>query len=491
MRFNLNEKYSGTFEVGDQELLGELTFAKKDSLLKVVGNIPFPRYNPVNVDIHGQLIDGHKVSLLHCVCTQNGTMLVDGVRKYYAHYFPHFVISRSDKVCSEKKIVKSIVFKVDDAVRAFNDFGVFGEIFNPSEPLRTKIEEESPYQGIKLNEKSAVYYYSGKREIFSSYTSSCRIEGYYAPNFTVGGVGGFSIDSDIKFKISYESAVNFEKSIDDVLHLVKFIEVICNRTQNIDDLIIEVSLDNEQSEFCIVHWSMKQERKSENELDVFHSVDVLISPLEEKKQFEQILLGWFLTKEKMAFSRNQFFSSFSMRGRIDINRLVVSVNMFDTLPSELFQIGSELPDDFVRICDEFRDRLKDQPNIPERDSILSTIGQIKKPRLKRKIRMRCQIVQDAVSSKFDDLSVVTDEAVNCRNFFVHGGKSKINYEGNPNLIAFFIEIMEFFYIASQFVEFGWDVNKWIKADTVGSHRFCNLKIDYNDKIKKFHALISP
>src|SRR6266478_6752444 len=67
----------------------------------------------------------------------------------------------------------------------------------------------------------------------------------------------------------------------------------------------------------------------------------------------------------------------------------------------------------------------------ERQSVLDALGRVGKANLKQKIRHRVGVIQQVIGNRFPDLSWVTDEAVNCRNHYVHGGKSSFNYYPCP------------------------------------------------------------
>jgi hypothetical protein len=73
---------------------------------------------------------------------------------------------------------------------------------------------------------------------------------------------------------------------------------------------------------------------------------------------------------------------------------------------------------------------------------------------------------------FPDLILVLEEAVNCRNHYVHGTPSKIDYRNHFfESVAFFTETLEFVFAASDFIEAGWSITDWLKKGTTGSHPF--------------------
>jgi hypothetical protein len=67
-------------------------------------------------------------------------------------------------------------------------------------------------------------------------------------------------------------------------------------------------------------------------------------------------------------------------------------------------------------------------NLIARLSILSDLARVKKSKLKHKIRHRAQFVSSALGARFDELTLVTDEAVDCRNHYVHGSEPSFDYQ---------------------------------------------------------------
>lgn len=162
--------------------------------------------------------------------------------------------------------------------------------------------------------------------------------------------------------------------------------------------------------------------------------------------------------------------------------------MFDILPAEAVPpdvaMTTDLRDAKVK-CQEIFSKLS---NSPERDSILGALGRIGKSSLKQKIRHRAGLLTDAVGNRFPELFTVTDEAVNCRNFYVHGSSPRFDYSKNFGLVSFFTDTLEFVFAASDFIESGWDIHAWIKAPTGMSHPFGGYRVSYAANLKELKAI---
>ena len=100
--------------------------------------------------------------------------------------------------------------------------------------------------------------------------------------------------------------------------------------------------------------------------------------------------------------------------------------------------------------------------------------------LRGSLRHRAEPLMEAVGKWFPELDVVTDKAVDRRNYYVHGSSSKrprFNY--SDNLDTFFTDTLEFVFAASDLIEAGWDVKAWSELSTTMSHPFAQYRINYH------------
>jgi hypothetical protein len=164
--------------------------------------------------------------------------------------------------------------------------------------------------------------------------------------------------------------------------------------------------------------------------------------------------------------------------------------MFDILPS------SAVPPD-VPLCEELKSArescitiFKELPRSPERDSVLSALGRIGKSALKHKIRYRGKFLVDKVGDRFPNLFTVTDEAVNCRNHYVHGSEPTFDYGNEVDSVIFFTDTLEFVFAASDLIEAGWDIRAWTEIPTSMSHPFGRYRVTYMERLRKLQSLIA-
>jgi hypothetical protein len=163
--------------------------------------------------------------------------------------------------------------------------------------------------------------------------------------------------------------------------------------------------------------------------------------------------------------------------------------MFDILPPSAVPADNPLSAEFEEARAACRDRFKTLPPTPERDSVLSALGRLGQSSLKRKIRHRAQLILDLSDGVFDDLAWVTDEAVKCRNHYVHGSDGSFDYNRNFDAVVFFTNTLEFVFAASDLIEAGWDFRRWLKAGTSMSHPFGQYKVEYLPRIQALRSLL--
>ena len=113
-----------------------------------------------------------------------------------------------------------------------------------------------------------------------------------------------------------------------------------------------------------------------------------------------------------------------------------------------------LSEEQIRARDEARKLFRALPQSTERDSVLRALGMMGKSSLKHRIRHRAKYVLQEAGRQFPELEMVCDEAVNCRNFYVHGTDPVFDYEAHSEAKTFFTETLEWVFAASELIEAG-------------------------------------
>jgi hypothetical protein len=234
---------------------------------------------------------------------------------------------------------------------------------------------------------------------------------------------------------------------------------------------------------------MYQKRASKAANGKPSSHDVLLDGVREPDQFASVMTSWLERQELWHDARWRFFNSYSEERHYDIDRLVASANMFDILPQSTVPSDNPLTFDVMTARETCRKLFHELPNSPERDSVLNCLGRLGKSSLKRKVRHRAHLLLDQAEEVFTDLIRVTDEAVNCRNFYVHGSKGAFDYERNFDMVVFFTNSLEFVFAGSDLIEAGWDFKRWLKQGSSMTHPFGRYKVVYRASLNRLSSLL--
>jgi hypothetical protein len=222
-----------------------------------------------------------------------------------------------------------------------------------------------------------------------------------------------------------------------------------------------------------------------------HPSDVLMDAVRQPEEFSRVLANWLAREDSWRDARIRFFGLFAQQRRYELDRLIAAANMYDILPSSAGPPDIQLSDELQAAKQTGRKTFRALPQSPERDSVLGALGRIGKASLKQKVRHRAKPIVDAVGERFPELLMVTDEAVTCRNYYVHGGECRsFEYNRNFNAVVFFADTLEFVFAASDLMEAGWDVKTWAKTPTTMSHRFASFRINYAGRLQKLKALLN-
>jgi hypothetical protein len=172
-----------------------------------------------------------------------------------------------------------------------------------------------------------------------------------------------------------------------------------------------------------------------------------------------------------------------------VDRLVAAANMFDILPSAAVPPDVTLSEEQMSSRDEARKLFRALPQSAERNSVLGALGRMGKSSLKHKVRHRAKYVLERAGNKFPELEMVCDEAVNCRNFYVHGSDPVFDYEAHGNAKTFFTETLEWIFAASELIEAGWNIGPWLGRGSSMSSQFARYHINYGLALQELKKLL--
>jgi len=487
-------KNAGKFALAPgKDIYGELTLAGPETLLYLYDRHEFETRAAPHQYITGVLQDLTKVSLIDCVTTLiPGHGGRAGEEYYFADVFPHFVIYGDSFLAPGEQTITKLHFVVDDATTLFYDFDAFGILLNP----RPFIDQIAIANGnavgrtIETGPTPQILYFTGKKQIFSADTLIGRVSASHNPMpVTFGGPDGVGLKNTIFLTIEFPSPVVFDQSIRYLTILLRFLEIFAGRPQNLVAINLTVQSAQQTPVTLDVYWSMQPKRERRPGAERPHPSDILLDAVRQPDDFCRVLASWLDRDDSWRDARGRFSNCFAKENSYDVDRLIGAANMFDILPSSAVPLDVPISKELEEAGKTSRKAFRALPRTPERDSVLGAFGRVGKPNLKHKVRHRAEHILKVVGNRFPELITVTDEAVNCRNFYVHGGEASFDYGAHFDVVTFFTQTLEFVFAASDLVEAGWDVKAWCNTSTTMSHPFARYRVNYKNEFQELKALL--
>jgi len=485
-------KRAGIFTVSpDKNIYGELTYAGPNTSLYLRDNEDFDTRAIQGQCLRGTLHDLTKVTLLHCITASVPGRATRGKEGYYfARIFPHYVLHGDRHITHDEKTTTEVHFVMDDASVLFYDFDAFGSLIDARPYMEQIVGAKRLEREIPIGPHPQILYFTGKHEIFSADTVLGRVSASHNPTDTSVGPDGVHLKNTIFTTIVFKEACTFDEATDHTLTLLRYMEVLVGRPQNLLRLDLRVKSDDNHPSLLKVYWSIPPKRSLSNGEQRPYHWDVLVNAVYNPDTFARILSNWLTRHETWHDARLRFSNSFAQQQQYSIERLIGSANMFDILPRSAVPPDVVLSEDLKSAKETCSKIFRELPKSPERESVLSALGRIGKSALKNKIRYRGKFLVDVVGERFPDLFTVTDEAVNCRNHYVHGSERSFEYNSEFDVVVFFTDTLEFVFAASDLIEAGWDVRAWSKVPTSMSHPFGRYRVDYAENLRKLQSLLA-
>jgi hypothetical protein len=482
---------SGLFRVSsDVEIPGELSLKGGATSLDLYSTSFFDTH--ASADIAGTFHDRMKVSLINCITMSGPGSGTRGEEHYhFSSVFPHFALFGDEHITSADRKIVEVSFAVDDASAVFYDFDAFGSVINARPHMERIAEAKESGRTIEIGEHPLLFYFTGKHDIFSVGTVLGKISATHGISYSNPGPTGIHVQNTIRLNITFPCAQTLDKAIAAVIDTLRFLEVIAGRPQNIAEMVFRLAASaDERPRILDAYWCLPPRRDQDDESSKPHPADLPLQAGRDPDKFATILISWLERHDEWRSARARYATASAHQNRYDTDRLVGAANMFDIMPASAFPAFVGLEPTLEGARDAARKAFKALPPSSERDSVLNALGRIGKPTLKHKIRSRVKLITDTVGAKFPDLELVADQAVDCRNFYVHGTPGKFSYEAHADQPIFFTDTLEFVFAASDLIKAGWDIAEWIKRGTTMSHPFGRYCVDYAERLVALKKLLT-
>jgi hypothetical protein len=386
--------------------------------------------------------------------------------------------------------VSCLTLRIDDAERIFYDFDAFGMSLNADKHIEALVADNSARIGrpVNVGPEPQIVYFTGKRDIALADTAIGRVTVTHNPSVNpLAAPHRAAIENRILIGLSFEVPLPFYDAIKRLTTLLQFIELIGGRPPNIEWSTLTLASDS-HAEPLDLYWCSQALRPAHGEQRAPHPSTILVDAIRSREEFERVLTAWMAMEETRAEARARFSANYRQQSMFEVDRLVAAANMFDILPDDALPAKQQLPEDVAKAKEAARSIFRALPSSDERESILGALGRLGQRTLRQKIEHRAAIVAKGMACELDGISLVIDEAVKCRNHFVHGSPSTIDYTTHWHLMVFLTRALEFIFGAADLLDAGWDAGAWRRRAGVLAHPFKTTLVEWDQAVSQLRDM---
>ena len=473
-------RYLGTYALpGGQPVVGEMYLKGSSTSLKLHSDDFLARVNAACC-VKGTAYTGEYLTLIDCDSPGMGqTSFKDAPTRYHADVFPHYVAIGRSHLEPDQACISAIHFTTTDLTTLFYDFDAFGHVIDSKSIIDMVLQEGRKMRPMEVGKRAQICYFTGKDCIAEVPTAIGKVSVHHRPTFSIGGATGVFIKNQIVVSIEPDQPATFHDSVDLMYQVACFLSMAAGRAQGIDHIDVtttDVTDDIPQS--LTIHPSFRWKASDKSEQHKPHPGDVPLDPIRHRAEVDAVLVNWIGRHSGWRAARSRYLDCMRKANKYGPERLVAAANMFDILPSDAVPLDAELTVDLISTRDACAEMFRKHPHGIDRDSALQALGRLGQPSLSKKVAHRVLIVQSKLIGRFPDLLFVARVAVKCRNFYVHGSSSGIEYRKVEHLVPFLTDALEFIFAASDFIDAGWDAQRWTLDAHGWGHSFARFRSAY-------------
>lgn len=484
----------GQFRAGGEGklMLGELRVDGSESTITLRDD-DFFNVSADEPHITGTLYDQTKITLADCIRLSSSRSHVrEGIASCSVTLFPHFVLEGRAHLNPSLATIRELHFTFEDAPILFYDFDSFGSLIDarPYIATLTQANEREFKRQIRTGPEPQIAYFAGQRVIVDVPTAIGRIRAQHAPTFALGGPRGVRIDNQIWICITGDRPITLDQAVDGIASLLRFIAISVGRAQTLPVFSIDIG-SSEAPEILKVHWSHHPQRPPHTNGRHPHPADNALDPIESPDEFSKVLSNWIAFDGERRVARMRSHESFVQSNHYSTDRLVGAANAFDLLPESAVPKRIKPPADVLEAKRLSKALFRKLPDGDERESLLRALGRIGHATLKQKVRHRAGIIAGATSNRFPSIDWICEQAVECRNHFVHGSSVTFPLNGPWNAIGFLTDTLDFVFVASDLIECGWNIDRFLGNPNTGSQALGHYCANYNANLQRLRDSIAP
>ena len=187
-------------------------------------------------------------------------------------------------------LVHSIEFTVDDLRYLFYDFDAFGSVFAANDIIGPVLAATNRKRTIETGDHPMVAYFTGKLNVIEVETEIGKMIVWRQLAHNTGVPKGIFIKNRIVVSLEMETPVTFEKAIDRMRVITRFLSVLAGRRQIGYNIQLRTSTDTDQSHRLIAaYWTLPPKAyKSKTEKLKPDIRSVPINPIHHPDEFSMV-----------------------------------------------------------------------------------------------------------------------------------------------------------------------------------------------------------
>lgn len=483
---------AGKFDLHpDAHAYGEVSLRGRDSVLRLHSDIPV-QGQPHIRSFLGVTHEGHHVTCIDCIGFRQ-THRFDRNRKhtYVSEFYPHYIVHGDEHLDATAANIHSISFRPTDADVLLTHPDAFGADACKSESLERLIEDIGMNRSVPFGPDPIVSYFAGQHEALVVPTPLGRMVVRHHAGISSGRKRGERIVNTTKVHLEQDAPIPFLEAVNRMLDVLALLSTLAGRNQGVRDVRVALSSDELASSFALSAYCCYVPRRASARGSQYRPDrrDVPLDPVGRAPEFEAVVQNWIARHEKWGAARRRYLGCLNRGSTYGVDRIVAAANMFDILPSSAVPSGTNLPDALATIRDNCAESLKGLPASSERDSLLSALGRLGKPSLPKKVAHRVQVIEQALGPRFPHLGDVAKQAIQVRNYYVHG-TAPFDPRAVEPFLSFLTETLEFIFVASDLIEAGWDADRWFNEPHSWGHSVARFQWGYTEIVAQWEAAMA-
>ena len=473
-----DDRYKGPiwalFDVGDsRRISGQLKLKRGGLLDSNVVSIADDEIVqiPDGGSLHGISVAG-RVSLLDCV--SGGVLGSTSWGDFVIHHGDvsfRYALFGMRHVAADEKCIRGIEFTlegVESSVFMQDKFERFGCLHDPDDEILDAIERRRPdyLKGDFVKGKAMVSYFTGDWDYlprFKTVLGTVRVGRSIQADMlgrTMEDTPRISIDFDddpTTLEGAWEKMRDARQFFAWMMGYAPAWKDVMVFTSELNEDGFRVDRDGHLEVFGPNEWKEVPENA--------RRCGTLINASGNPEHFVEVMGTWLERNDdpKRKRANARFFGCLGgISGRVMEDGIVSAANTFELLPAEDKPQAKPLAKDVFDILKDATDKVKDAMTPGDRrEDVLNSLGKVRaNKRLRDIVEHRAAVVLNYFGrDKLENLQGMIRLAVQCRNYYTHGGDETnavaVDF-GDIDVVYFLTETLEFIYGASELLECGWD-----------------------------------